>query len=80
MPRLGVFAGDRARLSADLLARLAVVKGLAVRELGSCDDVIRGVERGELEAGLIVPGNYQTSMQAGRSVVLQFLTRPGQQS
>ena len=44
------------------------------------DSVVRAVERGELEAGLILPPNYDDAVRTGDTVEIDFIARPGQDS
>jgi ABC-2 type transport system permease protein len=79
-PRVGV-VGDRSRpLTADLLDRLAAADGVAVRVMESESGLVGAVERGELEAGVVVPAGYDDTVRGGRPVDLRYVARPGQQA
>jgi ABC-2 type transport system permease protein len=79
-PRVGV-VGDRADpLAAAFLDRLGEADGLATRTVVVEADLISAVERGELEAGLVIPAGYGPTIRAGGQVELRYVARPGQQA
>jgi len=79
-PRVGV-VGDRADpLAGAMLDRLGAADGIAVRRLESAADLVTAVERGDLEAGLVIPAGYGATIRGGGQVELRFVARPGQQS
>lgn len=80
VPRLGVHAPESGALGEDLVAMLGRTEGLDVIEFTDAGELTRAVERGELEAGLIVPDGYEVDVRAGRQVELEFLARPDQQA
>lgn len=75
-PKLGVAAGDRGPIELDLLERLRATDGIEVRELGSGAELLEAVERGEVEAGVVVPPGYDRELESGGEVTVQFLARP----
>jgi ABC-2 type transport system permease protein len=79
-PRVGV-AGDASRpLAGALLDRLNEADGVAVRAMGSESELVAAVERGELEAGIVVPDGYDDAVRDGRQVDVRYVARPGQQA
>ena len=79
-PRIGV-VGERADpLAAALLDRLSDADGIAVRTLPTESDLRSAVERGELEAGLVIPAGYGTTIRDSGRVDLRYVARPGQQA
>jgi ABC-2 type transport system permease protein len=79
-PRVGV-VGDRSRpLTAALLDRLETADGVAVRVMESESALVGAVERGELEAGVVVPVGYDDAIRGGATVDLRYVARPGQQA
>ena len=79
-PRVGVVGDGTRPLTAALLERLRAADGVAVRVLASESDVVGAVERGELEAGIVIPAGYDDAVRGGRSVDLRYVARPGQQA
>ena len=78
--RLGAVADSDGPLAVDLIDRLEAFDALNVVEIESASDAIRGVERGELEAALIIPDDYDAAIADGRPVDLEFLAREGQET
>lgn len=74
-PRLGFYAEEPDELSDQLLAGFESIDGLVVVEHDSEGEAVRAVERGELEASLIVPSGYAASLQAGQDVELRYVSR-----
>jgi ABC-2 type transport system permease protein len=79
-PRVGV-VGDRADpLAGALLDRLGAADGIAVHRVRVESDLVAAVERGELEAGLVIPARYGATIRSGGQVELRYVARAGQQA
>jgi ABC-2 type transport system permease protein len=76
-PKLGVAASGSGPLGADLVRRLERVDRLDVRRFQDLDALATAVERGEVEAGLLVPQGYEATVRSGETAALGFLARPG---
>ena len=76
-PAIGVAAGDTGALGEDLVGALEAEKDLKVRRFDNEDDLVEGVNRGRVEAGLVVPAGYDTMVRNGDTVTLKFFSRPG---
>jgi ABC-2 type transport system permease protein len=74
-PLVGVVPGGD-ELGADLVRRLEATEGIDVRTFADRETLTTAVERGEAEAGLIVPEDYDEAVRSGRTVDLPFLSRP----
>ena len=74
-PRLGFHAEATDALSTQLLEGLEGVEGLVVTEFDSGDATVRAVERGEIEAALMVPAGYASTLQSGGDVELRYVSR-----
>jgi ABC-2 type transport system permease protein len=74
-PRLGFHAETTDALSTQLLEGLEGVEGLVVTEFDSEDATVRAVERGEIEAALMVPAGYASTLQSGGDVELRYVSR-----
>jgi len=79
-PRVGLVAPGTGDLTKALVYGLEAHDEFAVRQHTDRDTVVRAVERGELEAGLILPPNYDDAIRAGDAVEIDFIARPGQDS
>ncbi|GAB4247746.1 MAG: hypothetical protein Kow00129_08350 [Thermoleophilia bacterium] len=77
-PRVGVSYGGAGRLGDELVAALRQSGGLVVVEEEDRDDLILAVERGRLEAGVVIPPGYDEELRAGGRVTVEFVSRPEQ--
>jgi ABC-2 type transport system permease protein len=73
--RVGVHVG-RGPLARQLVATLDSEQNLKLRRYEHISEVERGVEQGEIEAGLLIPSSYDASLRAGASSTLDYLGRP----
>ena len=78
--RLGLVAPGTGDLTSALVEGLEAQGAFVVHRLNDPDSVVRAVERGELEAGLILPPNYDDAVRTGDTVEIDFIARPGQDS
>jgi len=74
-PRLGVHSGGQGPLAADLVTLLEEQPGVRVIAYTSRDDLVATVERGEVEAGLLIPEDYDAGLQAGTAVSVDLVGR-----
>ncbi|HEX6330617.1 MAG TPA: ABC transporter permease [Actinomycetota bacterium] len=74
-PVVGVVSGG-GELGSDLVRRLEETEGIDVRTYGDREELTTAVERGEAEAGLIVPDDYDDHVRSGQTADLPFLSRP----
>jgi ABC-2 type transport system permease protein len=63
-------------LRADLVRRLEATDGIEVRAFDGRDDLTTAIERGQVEAGLVIPDDYDERVRAGEAVDLPFISRP----
>jgi ABC-2 type transport system permease protein len=78
-PRVGVVAPPSAHLARTLVDKLRAADGIDVREVADENQLITAVERGELEAGLVVPDGYDEAVTAGGQAAVRYVVRPGAQ-
>ena len=78
--RLGVVALGSGELTSATVESLEARDEFVVRRRDDRDAVIRAVERGELEAALIIPAGYDDAVRTGGGVEIDFVARPGQQA
>ena len=76
--RLAIVAGPDGDLTRDLVSRLEGLDTVNVIAIATEEAAVRGVERGELEAAIIIPAGYDAAITAGEPVEVQFLARSGQ--
>ena len=77
-PKVGVVSVRSGPLGANLVSILEHTHGISVREVGTESSLLSSVQRGELQAGLVIPAGYDATIRAGRNVRLQFLARSDQ--
>ena len=75
-PVLGVVSEGSGPLGADLLYRLEHADGIRVRTFDARDALTTAVERGQVEAGLVIPPGYDLQIRAGDTVQLPYIQRP----
>ncbi|HEX6230641.1 MAG TPA: ABC transporter permease [Actinomycetota bacterium] len=75
-PIVGVVARDADPLGRDLVERLEATAGIEVRTFEDREALTDAVERGEAEAGLVVPGGYGDDVRAGGTVAIPLIARP----
>jgi linearmycin/streptolysin S transport system permease protein len=79
-PRLGVVSEGSGPLGAALVRQLDRTPHLRVVSVSAPAALLTGVERGNLEAGLVIPPGYDTAIRAGHTVTVRYLARPEQSS
>ena len=79
-PRVGLVAPGTGDLTTALVDGLEAHEEFAVHRHSDRDTVVGAVERGELEAGLILPPDYDDAIRNGDAVEIDFIARPGQDS
>lgn len=73
--RVGVHAGEGV-LAQRLVATLDSEPNLDLHRYAHASELERGVEQGEVEAGLLIPSSYDASIRAGASATLDYIGRP----
>jgi linearmycin/streptolysin S transport system permease protein len=79
-PRLGVVTSGSGPLGAALLRQLEQTPHLRVVTVSGPSALLTQVERGNLEAGVIIPPGYDGAVRAGQAAALRYLARPEQSS
>jgi len=74
--RIGVLAVDVGPLGEDLVASIDSIDAVVVSQWDDGDEIVRAVERGRLEAVIIVPVGYDEDLRAGEEVTVEFIARP----
>jgi ABC-2 type transport system permease protein len=75
-PRIGIVAVDVGELGEDLATRLENVGGIDISYWEEREELVRGVERGKLEAGVMIPAGYDDALRSGEPVTIEFVARP----
>ncbi|HET8525397.1 MAG TPA: ABC transporter permease [Actinomycetota bacterium] len=74
-PVLGVVSRGSGSLGADLVTRLEHTDGVRTRAFDDRASLTTAVERGQIEAGLVIPAGYVERIRAGDTVALPYVAR-----
>jgi ABC-2 type transport system permease protein len=74
-PRVGIVALDSGALAEDLIERVGESEGVVVSEWDDRDEVVLMIERGQLEAAIVIPEGYDASLSSGEQVTVEFVAR-----
>lgn len=74
--RIGVLAVDVGPLGDAFVDEMNAVDSVEISEWVDRDELVRAVERGRLEAAVIVPAGYDGDLRAGEQVTIEFIARP----
>jgi ABC-2 type transport system permease protein len=78
--RLGVVANSSGPLANDLISRVEAIETVNVVGADSAAGALRAVERGELEAAVIIPAGYDQAITSGTAVEVEFIARSAQEA
>ncbi len=76
-PRLGVTAARPGPLSSALIRQLGGIPQVRVVRVPSASALLTMVQRGDLDAGVEIPADYASAIQAGRTATVRYIARPG---
>lgn len=79
-PKVAVVAAGDGPLAAALVSQLRTADGLAVHPATDAASATAAVERGELDAVVLLPADYDTRVRDGATATVQYVARPGLQS
>ena len=79
-PRLGVVSVRSGPLGAALVHQLQHTPQLRVVAVATPAALLTGVERGNYEAGIVIPPGYDAAVRAGRGTTVRYLARLEQSS
>ena len=76
-PAMGVVDREIGPFGEELVAMLEETDDVDVKRYSSEGDLVNAVERGRIEAGLVIPTGYDATLRDGSDVKLRFFGRPG---
>jgi ABC-2 type transport system permease protein len=79
-PRLGVVSSGSGPLGTALVHQLQRTPRLQVVPVSGAAALLTQVERGNVEAGIVIPPGYDGAVRAGHDVPVRYLARPDQSS
>jgi len=74
-PREGDHHDHVGPLGEDLLATLEAIPDVEVEQVAREDDLVTAIERGQLQAGVVVPADYDATILDGRDVEIRYVAR-----
>ncbi len=76
-PAIGIVAENTGPLGEELAAALEAQEDLTVRRFDSEEELADGVNRGRVQAGLVIPVGYDGTVRSGETATLRYFSRPG---
>ncbi|GAA0945236.1 ABC transporter permease [Actinocorallia libanotica] len=73
--RVGLVVEDRGPLAARMAAELRELSGLRIRVVSDVEKLTADVERGRLEAGVVIPDGYDRAVRAGSAGTVRFVSK-----
>jgi ABC-2 type transport system permease protein len=77
-PRVGLVYGGSGPLGQALVRALEGMPAMQVVSVGDAGSLQSQVERGNLNAGIVVPSDYDAAIRDGHNVVISYVARPDQ--
>lgn len=77
-PRLGVVQGGTGPLATRLVAAFESDDRLRVGRYPTEDEMLTAVEHGELQAGIVIPDDYDTTLRVRGQAAIRHILRPDQ--
>jgi ABC-2 type transport system permease protein len=74
-PVVGVAGATGGPLAGELTSTLDSADDVDVERFANAQDLTRAVERGQIQAGLVVPDGYDAALREGRTAQLRYLAR-----
>ena len=74
---IGVVSTGSGRLGTDLLHSLENTSHIQVVERSDLDAMKTDVERGKLDAGIVIPDGYDAALRAGQPETVTYFAKPG---
>ena len=77
-PQVGVVSARSGPMGASLVTLLEHTPGIPVSHVDTQGSLLTSVQRGDLQAGLVIPAGYDQAIRAGHDVRLVFFARSDQ--
>ncbi len=77
-PQVGVVSVRSGPMGASLVTLLEHTPGITVSHVGTRSSLLTSVQRGDLQAGLVIPAGFDQAIRAGHDVRLVFFARSDQ--
>jgi ABC-2 type transport system permease protein len=74
--RVGLVSGGSGALSQALVTALERIPSIQIVSVGDVGSLQSQVERGNLDAGIVIPIDYDAAIRGGHSAVIDYIARP----
>jgi ABC-2 type transport system permease protein len=74
--RVGLVSGGSGPLSQALVTALQRIPSMQIVSVGDVGSLQSQVERGNLDAGIVIPSDYDAAIRGGHGVVIDYIARP----
>jgi ABC-2 type transport system permease protein len=74
--RVGLVSGGSGALSQALVTALERIPSIQIVSVGDVGSLQSQVERGNLDAGIVIPTDYDAAIRGGHSAVIDYIARP----
>jgi ABC-2 type transport system permease protein len=74
--RVGLVSGGSGPLNQGLVTALERIPSMQIVSVGDVGSLQSQVERGNLDAGIVIPSDYDATVRGGHSVVINYIARP----
>jgi ABC-2 type transport system permease protein len=74
--RVGLVSGGSGPLSQALVTALERIPSIQIVSVGDVGSLQSQVERGNLDAGIVIPTDYDAAIRGGHSAVIDYIARP----
>ncbi len=75
-PRVGVLVGEVGPLGRELADGIDAIDSVQASRWDDRDELVLSVERGTLEAAILIPDDYDGRLEAGEAVKVEYVSRP----
>ena len=75
-PKIGVVDRDAGLLGGQLFSALEAADDLDAKRYATEGDLVDAVERGKIQAGLVIPPDYDATLRSGEGAVVRYYGRP----
>ncbi|MBS3957583.1 MAG: ABC transporter permease [Clostridiales bacterium] len=74
--KVGVLAEGEGALSREIVGGIAALDGVEVIEYEDRDEIVLAVERGVVQAAVLIPAGYDSRLAVGEEVAIEYVARP----
>ena len=79
-PRLGVVSSNSGELGLELATALGQVEEIEIERFSSAEELTDAVERGDVNAGVVIPAGYDEEIRSGNETTIEYIARAGSTS